>query len=103
LNRAQRIADEALKGFVESSNDSISHHGDAEWYDKSNNTNKLSLTNSEAETKERESNLLNSALHVELNREASFYLNTMDGIIEGGKHFLPGETILSRCFTCFCI
>jgi hypothetical protein len=76
---------------VENSNDSILHHGDAEWYDKSNNTNNLRLTNSETETKERESNLLNSALHVELNREASFYLNTMDGIIEGGKHFLPGE------------
>jgi hypothetical protein len=77
---------------VENSNDSVLHQGDAEWYDKSNNTNSLSLTNTETQTKEREANLLNSALHVELNREASFYLNTMDGIIEGGKHFLPGET-----------
>lgn len=95
MNRAKRIADEALKGFVENSNDSILYRGDAEWHDKSNITNNFSLNNSETEMKERESNLLNSALHVELNREASFYLNTMDGIIEGGKHFLPGEMTTS--------
>ena len=49
------------------------------------------LVETENQLKKRESTLLNSALRVELNREASFYLSTMDGIIEGGKHFIPGE------------
>ena len=51
-------------------------------------------TESEALTRKRESTLLNSALRVELHREASFYLSTMDGILEGGKHFLPGNSYL---------
>lgn len=46
----------------------------------------------ENQLKKREATLLNSALRVELNREASFYLSTMDGIIEGGKHFIPGKS-----------
>ena len=50
----------------------------------------------ENQLKKREATLLNSALRVELNREASFYLSTMDGIIEGGKHFIPGKATSSR-------
>ena len=50
----------------------------------------------ENQLKKREAALLNSALRVELNREASFYLSTMDGIIEGGKHFIPGKLQSSR-------
>ena len=53
-------------------------------------------TESEALTRKRESTLLNSALRVELHREASFYLSTMDGILEGGKHFLPGKYYLQH-------
>lgn len=47
-----------------------------------------------AMTRKRESTLLNSALRVELQREASFYLTTMGGVIEGGKHFLKGDEML---------
>lgn len=49
------------------------------------------VVETENQLKRREATLLNSALRVELNREASFYLSTMDGIIEGGKHFIPGK------------
>jgi hypothetical protein len=34
--------------------------------------------------------LLNYALRVEINREASFYLSALHGIIDGGKNVLPG-------------
>lgn len=38
--------------------------------------------------------LLNNALRVEINREASFYLSALHGIIDGGKNVLPGMTNL---------
>jgi hypothetical protein len=39
--------------------------------------------------------LLNNALRVEINREASFYLSALHGIIDGGKNVLPGNIVCS--------
>jgi hypothetical protein len=45
--------------------------------------------------------LLNNALRVEINREASFYLSALHGIIDGGKNVLPGNIVCS--FVCTCL
>ena len=106
--RTQHIVDEALQIFVQESNISILQHSSvikskpAEINDVAETASSSAvsdtaaadahvLAESEALTRKRESTLLNSALRVELHREANFYLSTMDGIIEGGKHFLPGK------------
>ena len=106
--RTQHIVDEALQIFVQESNISILQHSSvikskpAEISDAAETSSSSAvsdtaavdahvLAESEALTRKRESTLLNSALRVELHREANFYLSTMDGIIEGGKHFLPGK------------
>ena len=84
-----------MQRFVLESNVSILQHSRILKL-RSSDTNSAHLgddivTESEASIRKRESTLLNSALRVELHREASFYLSTMDGIIEGGKHYLPGK------------
>ena len=68
------------------SNDSLSSSSSA-----SERLSRIGAAETEYQLKRREATLLNSALRVEINREASFYLSTMDGIIEGGKHFIPGK------------
>ena len=113
-HRTQAIVEEALQHFVQESNISIVQYsrvlksavdnnnaiaGSEEIPVLSDDANLAHLadnvkTESEALTRKRESTLLNSALRVELHREASFYLSTMDGILEGGKHFLPGKYYL---------
>lgn len=75
-----------------SSNDSLSSSSSA-----SERLSRIEAAETEYQLKRREATLLNSALRVEINREASFYLSTMDGIIEGGKHFIPGK-LLSVCY-----
>ena len=106
--RTQHIVDEALQIFVQESNISILQHssvikskpteindvteaGSSSAVSDSAAADAHVLAESDALTRKRESTLLNSALRVELHREANFYLSTMDGIIEGGKHFLPGK------------
>jgi hypothetical protein len=74
-----------------SSNDSLSSSSSA-----SERLSRIEAAETEYQLKRREATLLNSALRVEINREASFYLSTMDGIIEGGKHFIPGK-LRSTC------
>lgn len=74
-----------------SSNDTLSSSGSA-----SEKLSRIEAAETEYQLKRREATLLNSALRVEINREASFYLSTMDGIIEGGKHFIPGK-LLNVC------
>ena len=115
-HRTQAIVEEALQHFVQESNISIVQYsrvlksavdnnnaiaGSEEIPVLSDDANLAHLadsvkTESEALTRKRESTLLNSALRVELHREASFYLSTMDGILEGGKHFLPGKYYLQH-------
>ena len=115
-HRTQAIVEEALQHFVQESNISIVQYsrvlksavdnnnaiaGSEEIPVLSDDANLAHLadsvkTESEALTRKRESTLLNSALRVELHREASFYLSTMDGILEGGKHFLPGKYCLKH-------
>ena len=77
-----------------SSNDSLSSSSSA-----SERLSRIEAAETEYQLKRREATLLNSALRVEINREASFYLSTMDGIIEGGKHFIPGKQ-RSSCYAC---
>ena len=115
-HRTQAIVEEALQHFVQESNISIVQYsrvlksavdnnnavaGSEEMPVLSDDANLAHLDDSvkvesEALTRKRESTLLNSALRVELHREASFYLSTMDGILEGGKHFLPGKYYLQH-------
>ena len=111
-NRAKNVIEEALQRFVQDSNVNIIHYSSKSRTETSTesklitngespleNSTPLSAKEAEtvaestAQTRKRESTLLNSALRIEINREASYYLHTMDGIIEGGKHFLPGLLI----------
>lgn len=106
------MTEEILQRFVKESNLSILNHSskamrefvkevstnhESENNDRSTDTLDTDRSQSQisaetlSTTIKRESTLLNSALRIELNREASFYLTTMDGIIEGGKHYLPGK------------
>ena len=113
-HRTQHLVEETLQRFVKDSNVTILHYSgrpskettqtsanplstassNGSLSDGNASSEKSSIvgpTESENLLKRREATLLNSALRVELNREASFYLSTMDGIIEGGKHFIPGK------------
>lgn len=115
-NRTKHVVEEALQRFVQDSNVSILHYSSKSRTETTDDNSRSSNqtadgknpvddnttasieetdidAESSAQTRKRESTLLNSALRIELNREASYYLHTMDGIIEGGKHFLPGTHI----------